>query len=159
MAYTHSKYEVMMLPHTASAFVAGEHFTMDLTLATTVDLAHWAPGIVPHIIRGVGCVFTVNTTSSITVGGVEFQHAKPVFTATDTATVIAALNFPTTLSLATTRVLYKLVTGQVIVNPGEGVRARTISTVATTGIRGQLVLYVEPKWETPTNIGTMIQST
>lgn len=157
MAYTHSKYEIMMLPHLASTHVSGDNSAVDLTLATTIDLAHWAPGIVPHIVRGVGVVFTVNGASDIAVGQIEFQHAKPVFTGTDTATVIAALNFPTVLSLATARVLYKLVTGQVIINPGEGVRAR-MQTVATAGVRGQLVLYLEPKWETPTNIGNMLQS-
>lgn len=159
MGYTHGKYEVIMLPNLSTAFATGDSQSVDLTLATTLDLANWTPGIVPHIVRGVAAVFIANTASDITVGGVEFQHSKPNFSATDTATVIAALNFPTTLSLASSSVLYKLVTGQVIINPGQGVRARTISTVATTGQRAQLVLYVEPKWETPTNIGAMLQST
>lgn len=159
MAYPHGKYEVMMTPFLSTATTANPQNQCDFTLATTIDVAHWTPGIVPHIIRGVAVNFDTNTASDITVGAVEFQHAKPLFTASDTATTIAVLNFPTTLSLATSSVIYKLVTGQVIVNPGEGVRVRNQSTVATTGIVGNCILYLEPKWETPTNIGAMLQST
>lgn len=157
MAYTHNTYEVMLPFNLASAFTASGQFDHDLTQASTIVLGRWAPAITPHIIKGAAAVITVNSASDITAGAVRIAHEKPVGTASDTATQIALLTFPTTLSIATTPVVYQLVTGTVKVKPGEGVQAH-MGTVATTGIRGYVVLYVEQTWETPANLA-MIRTT
>ena len=124
MAYTHSKVEVLMpINIFATAVTATGQADHDLTTATTIALSRWAPGMVPHIVRGVAVVATVAGASDITVGKVIFQHEKPV----------------------------------VEIKPGQGVRAQ-METVATTGIRGHLVLYLEPRWETPANL-PMVRTT
>ena len=157
MAYTHNTYEVMLPFNLASAFTASGQFDHDLTQASTIVLGRWAPAITPHIVKGAAAVITVNSASDITAGAVRIAHEKPVGTGTTSATQIALLTFPTTLGIATTPVVYQLVTGSVKVNPGEGVRAH-MGTVATTGIRGYVVLYVEQTWETPANLA-MIRTT
>ncbi len=157
MAYTHSKVEVVMPIHAfATAVTATGQSDQDLATATTQVISRWAPGMVPHIVRGVSVVLTVATASSISAGAVIFQHEKPVLVGT-TATQIALLTFPTTMDLSTTPVLYQTVTGYVEIVPGQGVRAQ-METAATAGIRGNLILYLEPRWETPANM-PMIRTT
>lgn len=157
MAYVHNTYEVMLPFNLASAFTASGQFDHDLTQASTVVLGRWAPGITPHLIKGAAVVLTVNSASDVSQGAVRIAHEKPVGTGTTSATQIALITFPTTLGIATTPVAYQLVTGAVRVSPGEGVQAH-MGTVATTGIRGYVVLYVEQTWETPANLA-MIRTT
>lgn len=149
MAYTHSKYEVAL-----TATAAGD----GLDLTATTFTGRWQPGLVPHIVRGVAVVFNVNTASSISAGVARFSHAKPVGTASTSATTIATLNFPTTLSLSTQPVIYDFPTVLVEIGPGEGINFN-MNTAATTGIRGYAVAYVEPRWEQSGNISNMIETT
>ncbi len=134
MAYTHSKYEVIMT-NTASG----------VSCTTSGDKAIWAPALVPHIIRAVAIV---HRTSGTTPSGLScvFNHLD--LTSGSTASAIATL--VGTSSDKSGHVVYKTVTSEVVVKPGESVVFNNSQIVS--GVCNVLpVLYVEPKWEEPAN--------
>ena len=80
MAY-HQAYEVIMSPVHASGALAttfgGEAL---LANATTVNVAVWAPGYVPHKVHGCSIVMTSNVALG-SLMQMQFQHTRP-FTGT-----------------------------------------------------------------------------
>jgi len=151
MAYDHIKYEVQMIP--AGNIPSG-------ALATTLDMvdlgatgiaARWAPGLVPHILRGaaVKALNGAALTNPVHIGFMADIDAA------GTATEMFKIVLPTAGQLNNT--VYKLATRVIQINPGKQVYARV--TAAEAGLRGHIVLYVEPKWEEPGNVTGMIATT
>ena len=140
MAYTHSKNEVMMSATALSATTSGV-------------VAYYAPGYVPHIIRGCAIVYTAtaNTSSGLTVA---FNHLDN--TSGSTASAIATL-VGVSSDLAG-HVVYKTVTSEVVVQPGEQVQL-DITGAASGDCNFYPILYVEPKWEQPVNNANMRATT
>lgn len=142
MAYTHSKYEVVLT-----------NVTSGLSCTTSGDKAAWGPGMVPHVVRGVGITFL---TSGQTVSALScsFNHLNQA--SGSTASAIATL--VGTSSDKSGHVLYKTVTTEVTINPGESVVFNN-SAVVSGVCNVRPFVYVEPKWEQPGNITSMRQTT
>ncbi len=140
MAYTHSKSDVMMTASSLSATTSGV-------------VAQWAPGNVPHIIRAFSISYTAtgNTSSGLTVA---LQHLD--LTSGSTASAIATL-VGTSSDLAG-HVVYKTVTSEVVVKPGEQVQV-DITGAASGDCNFIPCIYVEPKWEVPGNNTNMRATT
>lgn len=140
MAYTHSKYEVMMSATGLSATTSGV-------------LAHWTPALVPHIIRGVAVSYTAtgNTSSGLTAA---FNHLD--LTSGSTASAIGTLVGVS--SDVAGHVVYKTVTSEVVVKPGETVQF-DVTGAASGDCTVFPILYVEPKWEQPVNNSNMRATT
>jgi hypothetical protein len=157
MAYTHSKYEVEMNtpilgPSTVATPTAIAH---GLRLDVTGIAGQWGPGFVPHIIRGAAVVPLTPTTN----------HTDDVFVRFDadistvgTATTAFTINLPTTAGGRSGYSVYYTPTYEIIINPGSQMTAN-VTAAATAGVYAKVVLYVEPKWETPANVTSMTQTT
>ena len=142
MAYTHSKYEVLMDAASGPIYSA----------TASGDKANWSPGFMPHIVRAVAVIPTVSGT---TLSGMVFNFNHLDLTSGSTASALAVING--TATVIPGRVMYKTVSGEVAVNPGEDV----IFNVGTakTAVNIRAVLYVEPKWDSPGNQSNLVAST
>lgn len=151
MAYTHSKYEVQMAPYTPTAFEASRH--TGLNLAVTGLQGHWTAGFVPHIIRGAAVHYlaTVVPDAAISVG------FEADISAAGTPTRLFTIVVPTARA-GGHKVYYYRPTYHIEIKPGMVVDAR-VTAAATAGVRGRIVLYVEPRWEEPGNLTGMIATT
>lgn len=136
MAYTHSKYEVIA--------------ARGADLAATGDEGDWAPGYIPHIIRAVVILITntIGATGTISVD-------KRVTFGSDSGRLVGHV---ATIALTTAHVggvaIYK--DGlDVEILPGEQVMF-DVTDAAASGDLADLILYVEPRWETPANISAMV---
>lgn len=140
MAYTHSKYEIMMTASSLSATTSGV-------------VARWAPGYIPHYVRAVGIVYTAtgNTSSGLTAA---FQHLDN--TSGSTASAIGTL--VGVASDVAGHVVYHTVTGDVLIQPGERVEL-DLTGAASGDCLIIPILYVEPKWEQPANNSNMRATT
>lgn len=140
MAYTHSKYEVLVIKNAA--------------LSSAADIGDWSPGYIPHIIRAVAMVFT--TVMSHT--GVTKVDKRPL-AGDDTGRGdgdIATINYTVALG-AVGKCIY--VDGlDVEILPGQEAVFQVTDATPTSG-NAHLILYVEPRWETPANISNMGAST
>lgn len=136
MAYTHSKYEVIV--------------AKDASLASAADVGDWAPGYIPHIIRAVALVFTVVPQAT----GVMKLDKRPA-AGSDTSRGdgdVAVMNYTAAGGVAG-QVIYK--NGlDVEIKPGEEVVAQITDATPTSG-SAHIILYVEPRWETPANESDM----
>lgn len=138
MAYTHSKTEVLMTATAVSATATG-------------DVAKWSPGYMPHIIRAVSVMPTVNDT---TLSGMVFNFNHLDLASGSTASAIGVLNG--TATVIPGRGMYK--DGlNVEVLPGEEV-VLNVGT-AKTNVNVKAVIYVEPRWETPANQTNLVVTT
>lgn len=150
MAYTHSKYEVEMLPMAATTFPAANEFGVRLTVTTAA--AKWGPGFVPHIIRGAAVIPLVTTALG--------NDASVVFEADistpGTPTKMFNVNVPTAIRAHTS--IYYRPTYLIELKPGMMAQAR-VTTAADAAASAKIVLYVEPRWEEPGNITGMKQTT
>jgi hypothetical protein len=151
MAYTHSKYEVQMQGITPSTAPVSGHHGVDLLVTGVV--ATWGPGFVPHIVRGVGVIPSLGAVRSNTVP-INFILDS---TTPGTATECFSLDLPTTVTTANMAVYYQP-TYTIEVKPGMNFSA-SVTTAATAGTSARIMLYVEPRWETPANVTTMIATT
>ena len=136
MAYTHSKYEVIV--------------AKDASVASAADVGDWAPGYIPHIIRAVALVFT---TVSQATGVIKVD--KRVAAGSDTGRGdgdIATLNYTAAGSVAG-QVIYK--DGlDIEIKPGEEAVFQVTDATPSSG-NCHLILYVEPRWDTPANESDM----
>jgi len=133
MAYTHSKYTVQLTCSLGN----------DFTLATNLDLLSWACPYPPHIIRRAGVIFG-------TSGDTASDFALSIRTATtptnNTLTTIGTINGGGTKDAGSVMLTSDL---NVELTPGHNV-----SIGVTTGgvTNAKIFLYVEPRWETVTNL-------
>jgi hypothetical protein len=140
MGYTHSKYEVLV--------------TANASVASAGDIGDWSPGYIPHIIRAVAMVFT--TVSQAT--GVTKVDKRPA-AGSDTGRGdgdIATINY-TAAGSAAGQVIYK--DGlDIELLPGAEAVFQVTDATPTSG-NAHLILYVEPRWETPANVTAMTATT
>jgi len=124
-----------------------------LSATTSGVVSYWAPTAVPHIIRSFGIAYTAtgNTSSGLTVA---LQHLD--LTSGSTASAIATLVGVS--SDIAGHVVYKTVTSEVVVQPGERVQV-DITGAASGDCSFHPVIYVEPKWEMPANNSNMRATT
>jgi hypothetical protein len=140
MAYTHSKYTVDL---TCSL---GD----DYQLATDLDLLEWTCPYPPHIIRRVGVIFN-------TSGETATDFALSIRTATtptnNTLTTIGTINGGGNAAAGVVMMTSDL---QVEMTPGHN-----LSLGVTTGgvTAAKVFLYVEPRWETVTNLANTVITT
>lgn len=133
MAYTHSKYTVEMLSTIAATFHA----------ATDLDLLQWACPYPPHIIRRAMVIFG-------TSGDTATDFALAILTATtptnETLTTIGTINGGGARDAGHVMVTSDL---NVELTPGHNV-SLGVTTGGVTSAR--VYLYVQPRWETVTNL-------
>ena len=154
MAYTHSKYEVMMQPvGPVSGALPTAAGLAGVDLAVTTVAAKWAPGFVPHIIRGAAVI--QSATNAVAANPVPVRFEADI-SAAGTPTTIFTVALPT--AGQTNQSIYYRPTYYIEVKPGSQVQVRP-STAATAGVRAHCVLYVEPRWEEPGNVTGMSLTT
>lgn len=139
MSYTHSKYEVLMTATAVSATATG-------------DKAKWSPGFMPHIVRAVSVIPTVSGT---TLSGMVFNFNHLDLTSGSTASALAVINGTATVTPG--RAMYKTVSGEVAISPGEEVIFNVGTALTAVNVKG--VIYVEPKWDSPGNQSNLVAST
>lgn len=155
MAYTHSKYEILMTPMTpAVTGTAGGPTTAEFVgvqFGLTGVAAHWSPGYVPHIIRGAALVLRQKHTGDTNIRvGFDIDITTP-----GTATRAFSIDVP---SGGLIGAHYHRPTYIIEVKPGMEVQAK-VTAAATVNAGGAIVLYVEPRWEDPGNVTTMFKTT
>jgi len=147
MAYTHSKYEVMMQ---GEALVATQVLTGGgINLNATGVVGTWSVGFVPHLIRGAA---VISTASDVPAANPVVIAISADITTPGTATEMFRLSLPT--AGAANKSHYYRPTYNIEIKPGMTVIAKP-TTAATAGVRANIVLYVEPRWEEPGNVTTM----
>ena len=154
MAYTHSKYEVEVAPFTGSATGASDStpsVAIDgLWISVTGIRGRWAPGIVPHIIRGAAVMQMADT-----------EHDAPVHIGFEAD--ISVQGTPTrlfTIVLPTAggdNCIFKIPTYLIEIKPGT-ILDVVVTAAATAGSGAKVILYVEPRWEHPTNVTGMLST-
>lgn len=135
MAYTHSKYEVVL---------AVNH---DLTDPTD-DVIKWAPGYIPHYIRAIQAVVTTDVVDG---DGVVYFYKDT--TANPQTTLVATLKMGDLSPVAAGKVIY-LDGLNILVAPGEEITSDN-DPEGVTGI-ATFTMYVEPTWELPANNSAMV---
>ncbi len=157
MAYTHSKYEIAMAPQvpgvTTSPGTAPTADNFGVVLDVTGTVAEWGPGYVPHIFRGAGLILQAGNPQTDAVH-MRLRHVKGV---ASTATNIAHLVHPTTVT-SLGRCIYYRPSFSAEIKPGELIRA-VVTAAGGAGTYGQVVLYMEPRWEEPENVTEMLLTT
>lgn len=153
MAYTHSKYEVTLVAATPSTAPAAGFNGIDFNQpGATIAAGIWAPGIVPHIVRGAAVIPLV-TTALANDASVNFDADISV---AGTPTNLFKILWPTEIKAHTS--LYYRPTYYIEIVPGRHLRAR-VTTLSDAGSAAKVVLYVEPRWEEPDNITGMQAAT
>lgn len=150
MGYTHSRYEVEVQPATPSDAPAAGFNGIDFNQpGATIAAGVYAPGYVPHIIRGAALIplvtgaladdVSVNFDADISVAG--------------TPTLMFKILWPTEIKAHTS--LYYTPTFEMKINPGRHVDVR-VTTLGAAGSNAKVILYVQPCWEEPGNITGML---
>lgn len=166
MAYPHTEYEVVMIGSGAVA-LGGRKGPRAVTVGATGSgsggSARWAPGYTPHVIREV-TVVSLGTAVFVTKPVISIRLTGAGATQTTSGNQVTSLTLTSIAASKATgvnvarSVWYKSALLNTIVNPGQDVAA-VVTTKASLGpSRGtavSIVLYVEPKWETPANISNM----
>lgn len=132
MAYPHIQYQVMMTTSGVSATTSG-------------DKAEWHCGLVPHIVRKVGIVYTTS--------GVDGTAASFKFYQISLASGASATTFQTLVGVATDKsghVIYKSDLN-VTVNPGSKV-VFNVPAIVSGACNVVPFLWVEPAWERLANV-------
>jgi hypothetical protein len=135
MAYPHGKYQVLMT-------------TSGVTCTTSGDKAEWYCGMVPHIIRYAGIIYSI---SGATPSGLDviFNHIS----CASGSTASALDHIYGVSSDLVGNVVYSTPLN-VVVSPGEKVVFNNSAIVS--GVCNVIpFLWVEPKWETPANSTVM----
>jgi hypothetical protein len=109
--------------------------------------------MVPHLIKGAAVVLSSSDAPAANpvVVGIEADISTA-----GTATQMFRLSLPTAGAANTSH--FYIPTSAYEIKPGMTVRARP-TTAATAGVRGNIILYVEPRWELPTNVTGMVLAT
>lgn len=153
MAYSHVSYEVNFQPFqgpsTAARPTASNY---GVRLDATGLNAKWAPGYMPHIIRGAAILSFATTADTDPIKcGFEADISAP-----GTPTRLFTITIPTTRVKHS--VVYYKPTYRILIKPGMEVDF-LVTAAATAGRYGKVVLYVEPSWEDPSNLTGMLQTT
>ena len=149
MAYTHSRYEVTLAPATPSSAPAAGFNGIDFNQpGATVAAAVWAPGLVPHIIKGAAVIPLVTAALADDVS-VNFDAD---LTTPGTPTNLFKILWPTEIKAHTS--LYYRPTYYIEIKPGQQLVAR-VTTLGAAASNAKVILYVEPRWEEPANITGM----
>ena len=153
MSYAHTQYEVELRPfHGPSAGAKPTASNYGVQLDVTGLNAKWAPGMMPHYIRGAAVLpFATTADTSPVVVGFEADISTP-----GTPTRLFSITVPTT-RIAHKAVYYKP-TYNILIKPGMEVDFR-VTAAATAGRYGKVVLYVEPSWDDPANLTGLIKTT
>lgn len=145
MAYTHSKYEVMMTS-TAGGSIDG---------TTSGVQSRWIPGAVPHYLRRFSMVFTTSGMAASTTLSVVAQ----LIDLTSGSTASALLTLHGTASDACGRVIYKNATADLLISPGQMLEVDvTNASTSSTGCVLSCTAYLEPSWEEPGNNTDMVET-
>ncbi len=153
MAYTHSKYEVTLVANVPSSAPAAGFTGIDFNQpGATVAAAIYTPGIVPHIIRGAAIIPLV-TAALADDASVNFEAD---LTTPGTPTKLFEIIWPTEIKAHTS--LYYIPTYAIEIKPGQHLNVR-VTTLAAAASQANVILYVEPRWETPGNVTAMLLAT
>lgn len=136
--YSQTQYEVLLTPTDAAVSDAGQAGIV------------WAPGLVPHIIRGFSVM--IMSGGADLAAPIQLQHRN--LTSGSTASNIATINLVATDNPG--HVVYKE-NLNVEILPGHAVFAN--STDTNSGPFYRASIYVEPRWERPGNNVNMRAST
>ena len=141
MAYDHTQYEVLL--------------ANDADITATGIEGTWAPGLVPHIIRGV----SITVTNAISAEcGVTFEVVT-AGGAVDSGTDIAVLTIPN--GTAVGQVIYANTESaswpNLKVSPGQEVIA-DVHDAGGSGDACNIHILVEPQWEMPANNTVMTET-
>ena len=139
-----------MTPNYKATGIAGAAVTGGVDLVITGIKARWAPGFVPHIIKGAAIVQTATTFgTNAGVFGFEADLTTP-----GTPTRLFSITIPTAGAIHSS--VYFRPTRYIEIKPGQVVDF----LVTAAGVGGaEVILYVEPRWEEPGNITGMYQTT
>jgi hypothetical protein len=140
MAYHHGKYSVML---TATAIAATSSGTDG-----DVGARKWVPGYMPHILRAFSMT---NTGSGADMSALVVALQRRGQGAT-TVTGLATLYGTATTGQGV--VIYKDGLNATI-GPGDEIRVNVSTKSAVSGGLMHYTMWVEPRWETPTNITNM----
>ena len=150
MAYTHSKYEVDMTPFIPATGAGPTANALGVNISVTGPNAEWAPGIVPHLIRGMTVMPLTGPVRSDPVHA-KFRKAEVAGSAQATDwTNIGQVVLSTTVTTLGGG-FYFIPTAHIEIKPGQSVQLH-VTAAATAGAYAKAVLYVEPRWEEPGNI-------
>lgn len=153
MAYTHSKYEVMMVPAGRSISASGAATTLNnVQLDVTGVVARYRTGFVPHLIKGAAVL------SSATVQHDAAVHVGFELDSTVAGTPTRAFTIVLPTAGAVHESVYYRPTYNIEVKPGMTLNAR-VTAAATSNVDADIILYVEPRWEEPSNVTGMLAST
>jgi|TARA_Y100000296_G_scaffold87482_1_gene135340 hypothetical protein len=155
MAYTHSKYEIEMNALTPSTAPAAGGY--GVALDVTGNIAEWAPGIVPHLIRGMAVVHTNSATRDTAISAKFMKSAVAGSAAATDFTSIGKVVLTTTVT-ALGFAFYFVPTAHIEIVPGQSVQLH-VTAAATAGGDGKAILYVEPRWDVPGNLTSMVATT
>ena len=163
MAYTHSKYEVVMTRVlTTSGNLCSTVETPGAMIDVTGVVAAWSPGYVPHAIKGAAVRQYEPTTNNNAIVYIGFNAD---ITTAGTATRMFTIACPTTLAPRHRAYYWEprasnftATTLTLIIQPGRTVEA-AVTAAATDGVTADIILYVEPVWEEAGNLTGMTLST
>lgn len=139
MAYDHTQYEV---------FMAND---VDLNSGAAI-LATWAPGLVPHMIRGLA----VTVTNAIGAAGSLTFEIVTANGAIDSGTDAGIIVLPNTTAIG--KVVYDFDLDNVQIYPGQELIVHSEDVCAASDT-GNVHIFVEPRWATPGNIAAMQETT
>lgn len=156
MAYTHSKYEVEIIPAQGPTAAGATAVMNGMDLAVTTICGAWGPGYVPHIIRGAALVRVgAQATTAFTGAAVGVRFEADISTA-GTATHLFTISMPS--EAVGHKSIYHTPTYNIEIKPGSLVELHA-TTAATVGVYAKAILYVEPRWEEPANVTSMRAAT
>ena len=152
MAYTHSKYEVEIVPAQGATAVGATANMNGMDLAVTTVAGVWGPGFVPHIIKGAALIRVgAQATTPFTGDPVSVIFSADI-SVPGTPTKMFQINLPSSAHGHTA--IYYRSTYYIELKPGMQCEVHC-ATAATKGVYAKGVLYVEPRWEEPGNVTTM----
>ena len=154
MAYTHSKYEVEIVPAQGATALGATAVMNGMDLGVTTIAGVWGPGYVPHIVRGAAIIMVKPTTAfGGAPVGVRFEAD---ISTPGTPTHLFTISLPS--SGAAHKSIYHTPTYQIELKPGMLLEVHA-TTAATVGVYAKGMLYVEPRWEEAGNVTTMRKAT
>ena len=140
MSYDHTQYEVLL--------------ANDADISATGIEGTWAPGLVPHIVRGVA----ITVTNAIGAAGAVTFEIVTAGGAVDSGTDIDTVNIPN--GTAVGQVIYANTETtdwpNLKVSPGQEVIA-DVSDACAGGDTCNIHIMVEPQWEQPGNNSVMTE--
>lgn len=152
MAYTHSKYEVQMIPAGRPTSVASVAERGAVNLGVTGVQAVWSPGFVPHIIKGAAVIPFV--TTALTNAAIYSFRAD--ISIAGTPTEMFVIRQPTAIADTVHKSHFYTPTFFIEILPGHVVDFNVTAVGSGNGI---VILYVEPRWEEAANVTSMRATT